>query len=95
MLGLLKKPVEEEKSFYVEFTWLPGKIIITKGKDRIQALGRIGLTMWDQDEWEKATTTPFPWETEYVDLRPLIGKIGLVDYFPYIDGKLRKPETKE
>ncbi len=90
---------EEEKSFYVEFSWLPGKIIITKGTDSIHALGRLGLTMWDDDGWKELVESISKYypesEREYVDLRPIIGVTGLVDYFPQLDSKLREPYKPE
>jgi hypothetical protein len=52
MANELGQEIKKVKTFYITAPWLPSKVIIVSGEDRLDALTKAGITVWGEKEWK-------------------------------------------
>lgn len=57
------------KTFYITAPWLPGKVIIANGRDRLGSLMNLSITVWTEDEWNEMSKNTTTTKTEEIDFR--------------------------
>lgn len=60
---------ESMETFYITAPWLPGKVIVAKGKDSLDALTNVSLTVWTKEQWEEVSQIPRMPKAEEIDWR--------------------------
>ena len=49
---------ESMKTFYITAPWLPGKVVVAKGKDSLDALTNVSITVWTEENWKEVSAIP-------------------------------------
>ncbi len=45
---------EPMQTYYIEAPWAPGKLIIVKARNRLEAVSKTSITVWEEDDLKEA-----------------------------------------